>query len=377
MSLQCCDCRSNITRRHKNGRPPKRCDPCKKKKACVQAKSWAAANAEKIASRNRGRRYSQCSDCGLDIDCSGKRGPLAKRCVTCHARHEKQSRRTSATKKKHCHSCKHCGVTFSCPRKRQYYCSTECMHLAQRKRITLVCKNNHCIKTFETTPRLLAKGSAYCSRKCAEARYPQPLVCQNPKCGREFRMKHVTKNPWQNKGKYCCPECYRDHRWGDHRPRRKSSRKARRSAGDASIATSLRKRCKNFGVTFDPACTREAVLKRDKWVCQKCRILCNKEYLMDAETKSIDWRNAEHDHIIAVSTKGSPGNVFENSQCLCRRCNLAKSNKSEGQLRLCLEEEAWGKGVRVRRQQNLKSCVGIQATGQSTKASLSLPLTAL
>lgn len=371
MSLQCCDCRSPLTRRHKNGPPPKRCDQCKKKKACVQAKAWAAANAEKIASRNKGPRYSQCSDCGLHIDCSGKRGPLAKRCVTCHARHEKQSRRAISTKKNYHHSCKRCGVKFSCPRKRQHYCSTECMHLAQRKRITLVCKNNHCIKTFETTPSLLAKGNAYCSRKCAEARYPQPLVCQNPKCGREFRMKHVTKNPWQNKGKYCCPKCYQDHRWGDHRPRKRRGAAVRRAAGDAALATSLRKRCKVYGVTFDPACTRQAVLERDGWRCQKCGILCNKEYKLAARTKSPSRRNAEHDHIVPLSVAGSPGNVFENSQCLCRRCNGSKGDRPEGQLRLCLEEEAWGKGVRVRSPQSSRSCVETQAIERSTKASRS------
>jgi 5-methylcytosine-specific restriction endonuclease McrA len=108
-------------------------------------------------------------------------------------------------------------------------------------------------------------------------------------------------------------------------------------------------------VTFDPACTREAVLARDNNVCQKCYIKCNKEYRLHAKTKTPHWRNAEHDHIVPLSVPGSPGNVFENSQCLCRRCNAKKGNTPEGQLRLCLEEEAWGNGVRVRRQRSLKS----------------------
>jgi 5-methylcytosine-specific restriction endonuclease McrA len=190
-------------------------------------------------------------------------------------------------------------------------------------------------------------------------------------------MKHATKNPWQNKGKYCCPECYRDHRWGNHRPRKRRGAAVRRAAGNSALATSLRKRCKVYGVTFDPACTRQAVLERDGWRCQKCRILCNKEYKLDAATKSPHWKNAEHDHIVPLSVSGSPGNVFENSQCLCRRCNCKKSDKPEGQLRLCLEEEAWGRGVRVRRQQNSRSCEATQAIGQSTQASRSRSLMAL
>jgi 5-methylcytosine-specific restriction endonuclease McrA len=184
-------------------------------------------------------------------------------------------------------------------------------------------------------------------------------------------MKHVTKNSWQNKGKYCCPECYRDHRWGHQRPRKKTAPAVCAKAADSARATSLRKRCKVYGVTFDPACTRQAVLERDGWRCQRCRVLCNKEYKLGAASKSPHWKNAEHDHIVPLSVPGSPGNVFENSQCLCRRCNGKKSNRPEGQLRLRLEEEAWGKGVRVRSQQNSKSFAAIPAIGQSTKASRS------
>lgn len=175
-------------------------------------------------------------------------------------------------------------------------------------------------------------------------------------------MKYATKNQWQNKGKYCCPECYRDHRWGDHRPKQKRSKAARNNASRHALAKSLRKRCKQFGVTFDPACTRQAVLERDGWICQKCHVSCNKEYVLDPKTKAPHEHNAEHDHIIPLSVPGSPGNVFENSQCLCRKCNAKKGDRAEGQLRLCLEEEAWGVGVRVRSQRNSRSSVAIPAT---------------
>jgi len=351
MSLTCCDCRSPIQRRHKNGPPPKRCEPCKKKKACRQAKAWAAANPQKARYKKRPPRHAQCVDCQRPIDCCGKRGPLAKRCGQCHAK----SRRTNG-RPRHCHVCKICAATFTNGRKTQHACSPQCRkewanmqnlrkhHAASTK----PCANPNCSKTRK-------RGTKYCSTECSHARFPPPLVCHNPKCGRTFRMKHATRNPWQNKGKYCCPECYRDHRWGTHRPRQKRSASVRRAAGKAALATSLRKRCKVFGVTFDPACTRQAVLERDGWRCQKCHVLCNKEYKLDTAAKSPHWKNAEHDHIVPLSVPGSPGNVFENSQCLCRRCNSKKSDKPEGQLRLCLEEEAWGRGVRVRRQQNLRS----------------------
>jgi 5-methylcytosine-specific restriction endonuclease McrA len=190
-------------------------------------------------------------------------------------------------------------------------------------------------------------------------------------------MKNRTKDGWKNKGKYCCPECYRDHRWGQDRPRKKRSLAARQAASECSLATSLRKRCKVFCVTFDPACTRQSVLERDGWVCQKCGILCNKEYVMHPLTRTPDLRNAEHDHIWPLSVLGSPGNVFGNSQCLCRKCNMAKGDTVEGQLRLCLEEEAWGRGVRVRSQRNSKSCVATPVAGQSTRQSRSRQAMAL
>jgi 5-methylcytosine-specific restriction endonuclease McrA len=318
-----------------------------------------------------------CCDCGVAIAKNGVRGRNPKRCRKCRLAFRAAAERDAVRQAKHAHECKTCGVKFVSCRKIQHFCSCGCMHLGQRKRVFVCCGNPACNKPIQATPSRLAKGDAYCSWECSQARFPPPLVCQNPKCGRNFRMKHATKNPWQNKGKYCCPECYRDHRWGNHRPRKRRGAAVRRAAGNSALATSLRKRCKVYGVTFDPACTRQAVLDRDGWRCQKCRILCNKEYRLAAKTKSPSCRNAEHDHIVPLSVAGSPGNVFANSQCLCRRCNSKKGDSPEGQLRLCLEEEAWGRGVRVRRQQNSRSCEATQAIGQSTQPSRSRSLMAL
>lgn len=293
-----------------------------------------------------------CCDCGQAIQRSGPRGRRPLRCSKCKTACRNSCRPRATRTRIHWHVCQHCQKTFATNRKKQTFCSTPCMHLGQRKRVSLICANSLCGKPFVAIQKAVADGRRYCCKECS---YPPPLVCQNPKCGRQFRMKHVTKNQWQNKGKYCCPECYRDHRWGGHRPRLPRSLSARKAASGAALATSLRKRCKVFCVTFDPACTRQAVLDRDGWRCQKCGVMCNKEYVLDKKTKSPHRKNAEHDHIVPLSVFGSPGNTFENSQCLCRVCNSKKGNTPEGQLRLCFEENAWGSAVRVRRQQNLKS----------------------
>lgn len=312
--------------------------------------------------------YTTCVGCGLQLLRTGKRGPSKKKCKKCKAVDGVRRKHANRAKSKsrHRHECQRCGTDFCSERKAQKFCCVACSRLARRKSLTAICANERCGKQFETKPGRLAKGHRFCCRECS---YHEPLICQNPACGKQFRMKNRTKNGWKNKGKYCCPECYRDHRWGERRPRLKRGDSVRRSASRSALATSLRKRCKVFGVTFDPACTREAVLNRDGWVCQKCGKVCNKEYVLHPVTRTPDLRNAEHDHVWPLSVQGSPGNVFENSQCLCRKCNMAKGDTVEGQLRLCLEEEAWGRGVRVRSQLSSRSCAATPVAGRSTKPS--------
>lgn len=314
-----------------------------------------------------------CCDCGVAIfkNGNGRLGRNPKRCRSCRLVFRAASCKWKRPPARHMHKCKHCHQSFESCRKDQQFCSYSCMHLGQRSRLSVKCCNPACNKELEACPSKLAKGNVYCSRLCAKSRYRQLLICQNPACAKEFRMKHATKNSWQNAGKYCSPSCYQDHRYGADRPRMPRSKAARQAASCSALGKSLRKRCKLFGVTFDPACTRHAVIERDRMVCQKCHVLCNKEYVFIKGTRIPCERNAEHDHIIPLSKSGSPGNVFENSQCLCRRCNRIKCDTAEGQLRLPIEEEAWGRGVRVRSQQSSSSFEETQATGQSTSPSLS------
>jgi 5-methylcytosine-specific restriction endonuclease McrA len=272
-----------------------------------------------------------CCDCGQAIQRQGKSGRLPRRCKKCREESERQR---------------------LCCRSRRRPQHTRKQRASRKQTVVLQCANATCRKPFETTAARAAKGHRFCRRECS---YPPARVCQNPACERPFRRRQCTNNPWKGKGLYCCRDCYADHRFGADRPRLKRSLSAMLSASAHALARSLRKRCKQFGVTFDPACTREAVLARDNYVCQKCHIKCNNEYRLHPKTRTPHLRNAEHDHIVPLSVPGSPGNVFENSQCLCRRCNAKKGNTPDGQLRLCLEEEAWESGVRVRRQRSSKS----------------------
>lgn len=75
---------------------------------------------------------------------------------------------------------------------------------------------------------------------------------------------------------------------------------------------------------------RVAVLRRDKYTCQKCGIKVH-------DRKTGNWNTpdkAHLDHIISLEDGGE--DRIENIQTLCRTCNLSKGAKSEGVVQLVL-----------------------------------------
>lgn len=264
-------------------------------------------------------------------------------------------------------ACQNCAAVFSTTSKRQKTCSVKCRGKLQRKRVRLICANASCEKQFEVTPSVFAKGTRCCSAKCKHEHMRRPdRFCQNPACGKKITRESQGPRKTalgQDSLKYCCRECAWDHRWGADRPRKNRSKRHLAAASAGALQTSLRKKCKLLGVPYDDRCTRKAVLDRDGWVCQCCRIKCNLNYIINKKTRRPHPRNAEHDHIVPLTLKDSPGNVFPNSQCLCRKCNNKKRARRWGQLRLDLEGSVsrWENGARGRRQQNSRSCEAIPA----------------
>jgi HNH endonuclease len=195
---------------------------------------------------------------------------------------------------------------------------------------------------------------------------PPKKHCQNPTCGKPLtRWRKGCKHAALGKDsmKYCNRECYFDHRYGADRPKRSSTALQIATASAKALCTSLRKKCKNLGVPYDPECFRVAVCDRDGWVCQLCGIECLKKWSYLKGTRTPDKRSAEHDHIIPLTASGSPGNVFPNSQCLCNGCNNKKRDTADGQLRLDLEGsvQRWENEARSKRQQNSRCSEAIPA----------------
>lgn len=307
-----------------------------------------------------GWRGACCDRCGIAFGLPCRPGRPTKWCVSCRRaiRRERQRAYVSSGKiKKHWNQCLYCGVNFSTTHKQQKCCSTTCAHIMSRNRVTFTCA--HCGISKEMC-KTEASKRRFCSKECRIGSRPS-TICAG--CGRLFQRNANGKFPHQDKGKYCTRDCYLDHRWGKDRPRKAWSDSVRARASRNALATSLRKKCKILGVPYDAECTRQSVCERDGWQCQRCRVACNQEYIINRKTRRIHPRNAEHDHIIPLTDDESPGNVFPNSQCLCRRCNGKKRDTRWGQLRLDLEGsvQRWEDVDANRSRRNSKSSVAIQA----------------
>lgn len=310
-----------------------------------------------------------CCDCNAPVARRNKRGPAPKRCVPCNASHQRKRNheRYLNRKKRYTKQCETCAKSFDTDRSQQKTCSPACRAKSKRSRFEIACANKHCKKQFAVTPSAYAKGTRCCSDKCKHEHMRLPdRFCQNPACAKKIERKSQGPRRANNGGDkmlYCCRQCAWDHRWGQNRPRKDWGAAHRKSAAAASLRTNIRKKCRILNVPHDEECTRLAVCERDGWICQMCRIECNRQYLIDPITRTPDWRNAEHDHIVPITAEGSPGNVFPNSQCLCRKCNNKKRARAWGQLRLDFEGSVkrWESGARVRRQRNSRSCAATQA----------------
>lgn len=66
------------------------------------------------------------------------------------------------------------------------------------------------------------------------------------------------------------------------------------------------------------------VFERDKWKCQSCGVMTPRKL-----RGTYDDRAPELDHIMPLSLGGA--HSYMNTQCLCRKCNAAKSDTAPTQ----------------------------------------------
>lgn len=242
-------------------------------------------------------KHKQCKACGNEYICrrQGRSQYCSRKC------HQRQ-------KRKKCYVCLWCASVFTIKtpssRNKGKYCSRECRfhYLAWRTEVRKVQTEGDLWATGQNARRccrscgcefISENGRSYCSETWVTHQGESRIrVCSNWKrdcsCGRKC-----------DKFKSLCSECY-------------SKRvRARRKAGKI-------KRKRILKSTQVENIVADEIFARDKWKCQSCKRKVSKQFDV------IDDLYPNLDHIIPLSKGGT--HTKDNVQCLCRACNLEKSD---------------------------------------------------
>lgn len=91
-------------------------------------------------------------------------------------------------------------------------------------------------------------------------------------------------------------------------------------------SSSPARRAKARGLPRDYSIKAADVFDRDRWTCRLCGCKTPKHL-----RGSYDDRAPEIDHIVPLTHPNSPGHVWSNVQCACRKCNGSKGARAIGQ----------------------------------------------
>lgn len=132
----------------------------------------------------------------------------------------------------------------------------------------------------------------------------------------------------------CCFDCGEALQADNRHVRRcNSCKRKRRNAWKKIAGKTPRKRCKRHNVPCDPSVTSRAVFERDGYICQLCLRRCLEKFtVVDDIPHPL---SPTVDHIFAISL-GIKGHTWDNVQCACWECNVAKGAAARGQLRLAM-----------------------------------------
>lgn len=129
-------------------------------------------------------------------------------------------------------------------------------------------------------------------------------MCGNPECGAEFIRKTPTNA-------FCSSRC---------RVRVGNTSDKHREWSKANSGGGHRRRVRSGGGLFERFDALQ-IFARDRWSCRACGIQT------PAELRGTFLHNApELDHDVPVSRGGD--HTIANAQCLCRSCNILKSNRT-------------------------------------------------
>ena len=204
-------------------------------------------------------------------------------------------------------TCKQCGKEFLARSKRAKYCSRRCV--GKSRAVT----PNTC---DDCGKQLRWKTSNRCNACYCKDQTPLVAVVRCLHCKRS-----AVKKCWQSRRpKYCSRECYFA---SVDACRPESERAKAREYAAKRGACSYRSRCKRFGGYFNSKVTRRAVFERDCFKCYLCKAKVSETLPARHD------RKATLDHVVPLEKKGP--HDWHNVACCCRKCNVAKRNKWNGQ----------------------------------------------
>ena len=184
----------------------------------------------------------------------------------------------------------------------------------KRRKYRIKC--NKCGDIFERDRSSIRRKNVICY-KCKEIE-KQEIVLRNEriKLVRSFYAILESKMPKR------CERCgntfysqYKDQKYCSKHCKNKRKRRSN---------TSIKRRCKKYGVYYDPKVKSEEVFKRDGYRCMICGLACNKED--DTWSEWIGPYSPTVDHIIALKNGGT--HTWDNVQCAHAICNSYKRDLS-------------------------------------------------
>lgn len=330
--------------------------------------------------------HKKCAVCGKDFVATGLSEIRSRRCCSkeCQAIHRKTtvqasiaSRKGTASKpraRKHTVPCAMCGCEITSSNGKKY-CSPQCFHEARnrgiqewdrsrideaaRKRPNNVSQSpdmyaarrgKHDREAFlrrirkmwsrATQRRAIAQAAVGASRFAFFLRHiPKLVTCKL--CGVQCMKPASWKLPhcsWECAKEdftaAMCMQCHRPmkiHFLGGNVEARKAKpvcnrcvlKRHKRRCGDFS------KRCKKFGVFFDPKVTRKAVFLMDGYRCHICKKKTLRTYVVRGGRAHP--RSPTVDHHPYPLSAGLKGHEWGNVRCACLKCNVRKGAAWSGQ----------------------------------------------
>jgi hypothetical protein len=288
-----------------------------------------------------------------------------------------------------CASCsKQFNAAHSGPGKPRLYCSAKCRNKTMRRTRMLSRQCVECGSSFVTEKRSGGKTAVVCSMQCKVIRRRRIIsqatqVCVCMACGKQFAKRSRQKDSNRFCSRHCAGTAKKEMRETEHHKRifaiadgflhvmlkwvriehKRIAEEQKRIAAEESRGQRIRRAiasCKKCGKDFERVEGRRGAVKRD---CRECTMLAKKQLnkahklLRKARLRGSDAVKVNPDDIFKrdkwrcqlcgrkVTKKVSPNDDRypnldhvipacdlgphrpDNLQCLCRACNLAKSDK--------------------------------------------------